>query len=135
MNWIEKYVGIPFVDGGREISGLDCWGLVRLVLKNECNVDVPSYGEISADELSQVAREVASECSKEPWHPVAGKPLMFDVAVMHRRKSPVHVGIMTDPEHLLHIERATHSVYLPVSHPSVSFRAIHYYRHRSLAGV
>lgn len=134
MNWIEKYVGIPFVDGGRDWTGLDCWGLVRLVLKTECNIEVPSYGDISADELAAVAREVASECSKEPWHPVI-KPLTFDVAVMHKRKSPVHVGIMTTPTHMLHIERATHSVFIPVVHPSVSFRAINYFRHRSLLGA
>lgn len=135
MNWIEKYVGLPFVDGGRDWAGVDCWGLVRLVLKTECQIEVPSYGEISAEELSAVAHEVASECAKEPWHPVADRIMMFDVAVMHRRKSPVHVGIMTDQDHVLHIERLTHSVYLPVTHPSISFRNVNYYRHRSLIGA
>lgn len=28
---IEKYLFIPYVPGGREISGFDCWGLVLLV--------------------------------------------------------------------------------------------------------
>lgn len=131
--WIEKYVGIPFQDGGRGWHGLDCWGLVRLVLKTECGIEVPSYGEISATELSAIAKEVSGEIKKEPWHPV-NQPEMFDVAVMHRHVAPVHVGIIValDPARMLHIEKATHSVFVEVSHPSVKFRSIIYFRHRDL---
>ncbi len=129
--WVEKYIGLPFVDGGRDWSGVDCWGLVRLVLEYERCILVPSYGEISAEELSKVAKEVAGESSKEPWHSVI-HPTGFDVAVMHRRRSPVHVGIMASPVHLLHIERATSTVLIETSHPSVSFRSIQYFRHREL---
>ena len=39
--WCSKYVGIPFVSGGRDKSGCDCYGLVRLILHNEYNTELP----------------------------------------------------------------------------------------------
>ncbi len=132
--WAEKYVGLPFIDGGRDWKGVDCWGLVRLILRIECGIIVPSYGEISAEELVKVAKEVAGESSKEPWLPVIHAQA-FDVAVMHRRRAPIHVGIMVDNKNLLHIERATNAVLIDIKHPSVSFRSVSYFRHRELLDV
>jgi hypothetical protein len=133
MTWVSKYVGIPFVDHGRSWQGVDCWGLVRLVYETECGILLPSYGEISAEDLTKVAKEVASESSQEPWHPVT-KIQLFDVAVMHRRVAPVHVGIVAalDPIRLLHVERATLTVFLEVTHPTIKFRHAVYYRHRKM---
>ena len=39
--WAKKYVGIPFVTSGRDMSGCDCYGLVRLILTNEYEFDLP----------------------------------------------------------------------------------------------
>ena len=39
--WAKKYVGIPFVTSGRDMSGCDCYGLVRLILTNEYSFDLP----------------------------------------------------------------------------------------------
>jgi cell wall-associated NlpC family hydrolase len=43
----QKYRDIPYLDGGRTVSGADCWGVVRLVLINEYGVPwLPSWGHI-----------------------------------------------------------------------------------------
>ena len=39
--WAKKYVGIPFVTSGRDMSGCDCYGLVRMILMNEYGFDLP----------------------------------------------------------------------------------------------
>ena len=39
--WVKKYVGIPFVSGGRDKNGLDCYGLVRLILRDEYCYNLP----------------------------------------------------------------------------------------------
>lgn len=129
--WAEKYVGLSFLDGGRDFTGLDCWGLVRLVLKRECKIEVPSYGEISATELAKVANMIASESIGEPWVPSINVQ-KFDVAVIHRRQSPIHVGIMVSSTMILHIEQSTLSVLVSLQNGSMKFRAISFFRHREL---
>lgn len=132
--WFEKYVGLPFVDGGRSWSGVDCWGLVRLAFHDEKRIDLPTYGDIPACELIKIAYKVAEETAKEPWHP-AVVPQAFDMAVMYRVHAPIHVGVMANSTHVLHIEKATSAVLINVKHPSVFFRSIKYFRHRDLLNV
>lgn len=128
----ETYVGIPFKDFGRGCDGVDCWGLVRLVLKNECNIEVPSYGEISASDLVKVTETISGESSFDPWHPVEPHEVKaFDVALMRGR--PMHVGIMVSNEHLLHVEEKICTVLLPITHPSIERRIIGFRRHHDLA--
>jgi cell wall-associated NlpC family hydrolase len=122
---------LPFKNGGRDWSGVDCWGLVRLVLLTECKVETPTYGEVPADDLIRIAYKVFDETSREPWHP-ATSAQPFDLAVMYRRLAPIHVGIMVDGQHVLHVEPATLTVMLDVRHPSVLFRRISYFRHQAL---
>ena len=38
-----RYIGIPFVVGGRDIQGFDCWGFLKHYYKNELNIDVIDY--------------------------------------------------------------------------------------------
>lgn len=136
MNALRGYVGIPFVDGGRDRAGCDCWGLVRLVHADH-GVDLPSYGDISAAELLAIAREMRSATDGEPWRKVDGearRPL--DVVVMSRLDAPgtipIHVGVMVDDRRVLHVLERTDSHMVPLSHWSIAPRVIGIYRHRDL---
>src|SRR5262252_8366782 len=133
MKWAEKYVGLPFVDHGRDFTGVDCWGLVRLVLKEEKGIDVPSYGDTSALDLVMVTQMIKRDAFIEPWiavMPSAVHP--FDVAVMYRRNDPIHVGIMVTSSSVLHIEEKISAVIVPLTHPTIAFRYPKLFRHRDL---
>ena len=121
MSWWGKYIGVPFVDGGRDIDGLDCWGLVRLIYANELDVVLPSYGEISAADLIRVARSIGA--GQEGWTPV-DEPQAFDVVVMrfYGRSWTGHVGIMVDGKSMIHTEKATDVACVPVNHFTVRDR-------------
>jgi cell wall-associated NlpC family hydrolase len=44
---MNQWLAIPYKDYGRDLSGVDCWGLVRLVWKELRGEWLPSYGLIS----------------------------------------------------------------------------------------
>ena len=129
VNWTARYIGIPFVDGGREIGGLDCWGLFRLVYSEQLGVELPSYGEISAMDLLTVARAING--GQEDWF-VPPDPQEFDAVALRLYSHGwiAHVGILTDPKHVLHIEHNTDSVIVPLSHHTVKTRVAGFRRHR-----
>lgn len=128
---LSRYVGIPFLDGGRDRAGCDCWGLVRLVLRERAGIEVPTYGEISAADLVRVTDTIRTEADRGPWLEVGCDQVRaFDVCLLRGR--PLHVGIMRDPLHVLHVEAKTAAVIVPLTHPSVSFRIIGFRRHRDL---
>ena len=127
--WAERYIGLRFVDKGRNLKGVDCWGLVRLVLLERAGIETPLHGEISSAELLTVARVITGSAAADPWRKVEGaRPL--DVVVM--REKSFHVGIMVSETDVLHIERATDSVAPPLSRVRMAFEVIGFYRHKSL---
>ena len=141
--WASKYVGLRFKDGGREFDGIDCWGLIRLVLMNEKGISVPSYGEISADDLLSIARKIGSSSTFDPWRKVT-EPREFDVVLMsgrsvrrvqmdnESRRAAIHVGIMVSSKFLLHADFHAASVCMRTNDPLIRYRVMGFYRHKEL---
>ena len=98
-------------------------------MQRQCGITLSSYGDISARDLLRVTQTIKEKSSAEPWHPVA-QPQAFDVALMRGR--PMHVGIMVDDSHVLHVEQATAAVLVSISHPAISFRLLGFRRHREM---
>lgn len=53
---LSKLIGIPFADGGRDLSGCDCWGLVRLVFA-AYDIEVQDY-KIGCFDTAQINEQV-----------------------------------------------------------------------------
>jgi len=131
MNWWDKYVGIPFVDGGRDMSGLDCWGLVRQVYWDRLGAELDMYADIPARNLIEASRAFeAGASSHETWWPVE-KPITLDIVAMKvpRLQRIGHVGVMIDHTRMLHVERHSHTVVVPIQHYSVAGRIVGYRRY------
>jgi cell wall-associated NlpC family hydrolase len=136
MRWIDHYVGLPFVERGRTRAGLDCYGLVRLVMAERGDLALPAFDTIGSMDGPAVRDAIAT--AETSWLDVAVDDLQdFDVAVMRShyqiggawRGTDMHLGILVSPTLLLHIEPETGSVCIPVSHPSVAERIRRYKRH------
>lgn len=130
----EPYIGKPFEENARGPHAFDCWGLARAIYKDLHGIDLPSYGEIDAADLLAVARTMAGAEVADPWHLVAS-PAECDIALMRSPRGGraiIHVGVMVDAGNVLHTQRASHSVIVPIDHYSVSGRIAGFRRHRLL---
>jgi len=102
------YLEVPYTDGGRDLSGWDCWGCVRYVSEHEFNTPLPEYpnaglkdGAINRRALLEVIQERVSEFVQ------TNTPQPGDVALLTPRQRPLHIGIIIDtrPLMMLHAER------------------------------
>lgn len=125
-----KVIGAKFVSGGRDWSGLDCWGCVYLCYRECLGITLPHYGEISAADLLRVRREIAAGTASDVWQQVRD-PREFDVAVMRlpTGKGHGHVGIMLDPHSVLHVEAGSGVAVERVNSVTIRDRIMGYWRH------
>lgn len=141
--WVQNYLLVPYLDGGRTHAGADCWGLVRLVLAERAGAHVESYGEIAATELASIARNARRITAPGGrWRAVEGDPREYDVLLMagrfetqdgSPRRAAVHVGIMISATHVLHTEYEAGPVVAALTDSAVRFRALRpLYRHETL---
>lgn len=128
--WAGHYIGMPFADKGRERSGLDCWGLVRLVMQEQFGIALPSHtGEYQrATELDKIPALIDRESRK--WFPVpAGSEVLADVIVLRYRGAPMHVGMVLGDGQMLHIEQNVNSLIEKYTGSRWATKVSGFYRH------
>jgi cell wall-associated NlpC family hydrolase len=124
---IAQYVGIPFVDRGRDRTGCDCWGLVKLVLAEQFGIDAQDYGT-SCDEHEANARTMSEEAQASLWDRVA-LPKSGDVILLRRQGIACHVGIIVGPGQMLHTEKTRGAVVESFMRPHWRSRIEGFYRY------
>ncbi len=132
MHWVINYFGIPYVDGGRDEKGVDCWGLVRLIYQKEFKIELPSYPGIASDGVFSIHKTIQEEEKEKEWIEVA---VPFDGAAvgMSQREIIHHVGVFVTPDggKIIHCQDKQ-SIIVDTRRRLVEkgFRVIRYYRHR-----
>lgn len=131
--WAGHYIGLPFSDHGRDRSGLDCWGLVRLVMVEQFGRALPSYMH-EYERSTQTDKIGALICREIPkWKEVQiGQEEKGDVIVLRVRGAPMHVGIVLGDAMMLHIERGINSVIEKYHSPRWADRIHGFYRFKSI---
>ncbi|ODN68543.1 NlpC/P60 family protein [Methylobrevis pamukkalensis] len=107
-HWSESYIGLPFAEKGRTREGLDCWGLVRLVLAEQCGIELPGYDADYAcvAEVREIAAALGKAQASADWLPVLpGSERVFDVALFRRGRLEGHVGVIVERGRVLHVAR------------------------------
>lgn len=104
--WISDYIGLPFRDFGRDRSGLDCWGLYRLVFSEIYGIDLPSYldGYGSALDKKSVTSHIDDVTDEPQWMEIPqGQEKEGDCIVIKFHGMPCHVGLCVGRSHMLHV--------------------------------
>jgi len=91
VSLISKYVGVPYRHLGRDMSGLDCWGLPKLIYMDH-GVEIIDLDNYSHEWVEQGADHFLDNCVP-PWIQHAA-PVYLDVMLFRIRKKIVsHAGI------------------------------------------
>lgn len=128
--WVADYIGIPYLERGRDRAGCDCWGLVRLVLEQQFQVSLPSLaGDYEAVDDALTQRLIDSTSAAVSAKPVTA-PEPGDIAVLRVEGIPAHVGIVVGGGNLLHVRRGTESHVSRLASSVIAARLEGFYRVR-----
>lgn len=126
--WWNDYVGIPYDLRGRDRSGIDCWGLVRLVYKEQFNIDLPSFSEKYEDDSNSDQFQELLATQREGWVNVQD-PKVGDVVLMRVLGLESHIGIYIGEGKFLHAKRDTNAVIESLDSLRWKKRVIGFYRY------
>lgn len=100
--WVQEYIGIPFQSGGRDRRGLDCYGLIRLVLMEQygCQLPLLDGGYDNALNLYDTSplffQQLPILAEK-----IAG-PQEAAIALLEMHQLPCHLGLFCGGESIIH---------------------------------
>jgi cell wall-associated NlpC family hydrolase len=108
--WSNDFVGIHYVEFGRDRAGIDCWGLAKLVYAESLGIELPGYIEqyTSREERRELDALISSAAVSETWTRVV-QAATFDIVVFRRGHLDTHVGVVVSPGLMLHVSADHHS--------------------------
>jgi cell wall-associated NlpC family hydrolase len=130
----DRFVGIPYLDKGRSLVGLDCYGLVRLVFRELRGIELPSYVADYATGADRTAIAHLIKGEIDAWDEVrAGDEIAFDGVLIREAGFPRHIGLVVTPGLMLHVERGETSRIERYRTGTFSHRIAGFYRYRNHA--
>jgi hypothetical protein len=103
--WWNDYISLKYLKKGRDKDGIDCWGLVKLIYKEQYNIDLPSFAEeYEAEQQTKIEQLIA--LGKEGWEKV-DTPTIGDVALLRVNGLFMHVGVVVSPNQFIHVSEHT----------------------------
>lgn len=101
-SWVAQYIGLPYAELGRSRDGVDCWGLVKLVLSEQLGLQtmdcVTEYSDVG-DRI--VVPPLIRRMQEKEWVRVE-EPQEFDTLIFNIRGQPMHVGLVVNADSFLH---------------------------------
>lgn len=96
---------VPFLDRGRSIDGVDCYGLLWLGNKLLLGKTIPSYsGEYETVDDHRALASLITRRRDESWRRVpAGEQTYGDCVLLLQARRPIHCGMVLDRQRMLHI--------------------------------
>lgn len=124
---LEKYIKIPYKLKGRSFEGCDCWGLVRLVLKEEFRKELPLFTSYETVEDVKKITKLIKE--NQPIVCTERKPLpdIGDIVLITFSGMLQHLGIYVGDARVLHTLKKTGAMCTRIDHPMLRGKIEGYY--------
>jgi cell wall-associated NlpC family hydrolase len=101
---LAEYLSLPYKISGRERDdGVDCWGLIRLMLSEQRGIELPSYDLHGVDirnHSGSMIPLIAIEAAEQGWQLVEPPFKRWDL-VFFRIGTELHIGLMLDGTHFI----------------------------------
>lgn len=96
----DDLIGIPFLDGGRTVKGLDCWGLAKLIYQR-IGIDVGEYN-ISSESAHEISLTMKEELA-DKWIPL-NRPEKGCLVIIRLQETEWanHCGVVLDNSYFIH---------------------------------
>ena len=97
-------IGIPFKSGGRDIDGLDCYGLVKILMERQ-GINLPEFA-YSTDEPSLLDLLIRGECKQlliKLEKPELGAIVVISIIEPYEH----HLGVVVSRNEFLHVRKNT----------------------------
>lgn len=125
----------PYLARSFDAQRWTCWHLVRAVLSDRFDVDVPEHGGVYPGTFERVADAVEVERERGGWLPVhPGEELPGDVVVMLIASIPCHVAVVVRPGLVLHVSEGFATRADRIAAISRILPIVGIWRHPALAG-
>lgn len=116
--WTTKYLNIPFLERGLTHAGCDCWGLYRLILMEQANIQLPEWIDIQPGADAAKVETILANANSPQWELInPGYEQKFDVVLMRglvedknndrKHSAPIHIGCVVTSDILIQIERGS----------------------------
>lgn len=103
--WCNDYISVPFEEHGRNRQGCDCWGLARLIYKEQLGIDLPELLDYKNTKDSHNIAELY-EIEHQEWQEIPlGQEKSFDVLVFKMLGLPTHIAVVVDKGLMIHCEK------------------------------
>ena len=127
----QKYLGIPYQHHGRELSGLDCYGLILKVFADQ-GVELWDIHDEYDDQWSWQGKNLFVENYAREWEEVED-PRFMDIVCFKNGKGVVnHAGILLGENKFIHAVKAG-VVISKFTDRQWQKRLVGFYRYKDLA--
>lgn len=130
----DEYVGLPWLDRGRDRAGTDCWGLLGMVYAERFGIVLPSFRDDYQTAADGEAVSGLIDGNRSAWTEIpAGSERIGDGLLMSLAGRPRHIGVVVGKGLVLHIERGAGSLIESYLAMRLRRRVAGFYRHEKMA--
>lgn len=135
---IKQIMCVPYVPGGRDWEGADCWGLVLLCLKHVMGVEASSHDDlyyVPGNDIEAASEAVEKVITEDIEFSEVKSPRRGDFALIALLNEEIHIGFMLGPSSMLHTQMGIGPSVADLDSPKWARRVRGFYRHKGLINV